>query len=180
MQAVEYVEPSRGKELQEMLKKAEEINPNQKSYFEKESKFFLGKRRMYLGELPELNLYKSLKKYFEDRNESIVVFFGHDVLKFDMTADTNNKAEKDCILLNLTKNYVMMIEVKKSFGKGDSVNKAMLQITNGKVDFESWFSTEIDSCWKFIPMVYCHLLESDVPICSSCKPFIIEGNCIIQ
>ena len=161
-----------------MSKKVGEIYPSKKSHFDNESKFFLAKRRMYLGELPELNLYNSLKKYFEDRNESIVVFFGHDMLKFDMEAKTNNKAEKDCILLNLTKNYVMLIEVKNSFGKGDSVDKAMAQIADGKIDFESWFSTEIDDSWKFIPMVYCHSLESDVPQCSSCKAFVIEGNYI--
>ena len=60
------------------------------------------------GDFWERHLYKALKQYFEDSKDACLIIHGHSFLHQD------NFKEKDFIILNLSKGYIMDIEVKAS------------------------------------------------------------------
>ena len=60
------------------------------------------------GDKWERFLFYALKKYFEDTKDACLIIHGHSFLHED------NFKEKDFIILNLSKGYVMNIEVKAS------------------------------------------------------------------
>ena len=62
--AVNYIEPSRGAELQEFAKEAANACPEREKYFEDMKKFYMGGQRMVRGELPERTLYEALQARF--------------------------------------------------------------------------------------------------------------------
>ena len=97
--ATEYVNPEDGPKLLsdcEDLVSAE-TNPERRIHLKKhQNKFFEGKRT-WKGEYPELNLYNALTKYAMEKNESLAVFHGLNLVKFEPDRNPgkyiHNKAE---------------------------------------------------------------------------------------
>ena len=84
-QATEYVNPEDGPKL---LSDCEDLvlaetNPERKKRLKKHKNKFLAGKRTWMGEYPELNLYDALTKYAMDKNESLAVFHGLNLVKFD-------------------------------------------------------------------------------------------------
>merc|ERR1712051_788192 len=139
-------------------------------------KFHLGGRRTHRGELPERELYDTLKTHFDGQNESVAVFHSIDILK--MNLDRFKVNEKDFVILNATRRSIIVIEVKRTLGAGDSIEKSIEQLSEAKEDLEAWFDTEGIEHWTYIPMIYTEKVEPDID-CYRCNQHIMEGNCRI-
>ena len=83
--ATEYVNPEDGPKLLsdcEDLVSAE-TNPERRNHLIRQENKFLAGKRTWMGEYPELNLYDALTKYSKEQNESLAVFHGLNLVKFD-------------------------------------------------------------------------------------------------
>ena len=83
--ATEYVSPEDGPRL---LRDCEDLtiaetNPERKKHLKSHANKFLGGKRTWMGEYPEMNLYNALTGYAEKKNESLAVFHGLNLYKFD-------------------------------------------------------------------------------------------------
>ena len=81
------------------------------------------------GEKAEKKVFQAIEKYFsstkEGLKEEVVVFYSFNFMGKIASKDLN-PVEKDFILMNLTKRYIMPLEVKTSFGL-QSLKKAVKQ-----------------------------------------------------
>ena len=180
--AVKYADPKRGDEVLKNLKQVAESNPDRKEEFEKHSDAVLGAKRVYRGEVPERKLYEALQDHCGKNEESMAIFHGLNVLKFDPERQDNNVNEKDFVLVSGTYRYIAVIECKKTLGTGESVEKSLQQLRDTKLDLESYFRNcilddeELSSDWVFIPIINCEEIEEGVNVCKSCESHIITGN----
>ena len=173
--APKYVDPSRGPQLQEYSEQManEQLCPERKKVFEDMKKFHLGGQRTQRGELPERELYDALQAYFDSKNESVAVFHGIDILKMNLERFKVN--EKDFVILNATRQSIIVIEVKQTLGAGDSIEKSIQQLSEAKEDLEAWFGSEGLEHWTYIPMIYTERIEPAID-CYRCNQHIMEGN----
>ena len=181
--AVKYVNPICGNDVLKNLKEVAESNPDRREEFEKHIDAVRGAKRVYRGEVPERNLYDALKDHCAKSDESMAIFHGLNIVKFDPERPDNNVKEKDFILVSATHRYIAVIECKKSLGRGDSVDKSIQQLRDTKLDLESYFRNsildgeeELSSDWAFIPIINCDEIEDGVIFCESCEPHIIKGK----
>ena len=181
--AVKYADPKRGDEVLKHLKQVAESNPDRKEEFEERTNAFIGAKRVYRGEMPERNLYDTLQDHCSKSDESMAIFHGLNILKFDPERQDNNVNEKDFILVSATHHYIAVIECKKTLGTGESVETSLQQLRDTKLDLESYFRNsilddeeELSSDWAFIPIINCEEIEDEVNVCKSCEPHIIKGK----
>ena len=83
--ATEYVSPEDGPRL---LRDCEDLtlaetNPERRKHLKSHENKFLAGKRTWMGEYPEMNLYNALTGYAEKKNESLAVFHGLNLYKFD-------------------------------------------------------------------------------------------------
>ena len=83
--ATEYVNPEEGPRL---LRECEDLtlaetNPERRKHLKSHETKFLAGKRTWMGEYPEMNLYNALTGYAEKKNESLAVFHGLNLFKFD-------------------------------------------------------------------------------------------------
>ena len=173
--APKYIEPSRGPQLQDYSEQVanEQSCPERKKVFEDMKKFYMGGQRTQRGELPERELYDALQTYFNSKDESVAVFHGIDILK--MNLDRFKVNEKDFVILNATRRSIIVIEVKRTLGAGDSIEKSIEQLGEAKEDLEAWFGTEGLEHWTYIPMIYAEKIEPVID-CDRCNQHLMEGN----
>ena len=173
--APKFADPSRGPQLQDYSERManEQLCPERKKYFEDMKKFYMGGQRTHRGELPERELYDALQVYFDSHDESVAVFHGIDILK--MNLDRFKVNEKDFVILNATRRSIIVIEVKRTLGAGDSIEKSIDQLSEAKEDLEAWFGTEGLEHWTYIPMIYTEEIEPIIN-CNRCNQHIMEGN----
>ena len=115
-------------------------------------------KRVYAGDKPEFDLYWKLQEYFKKDGDLVAVFHGIKLYEIDITQekDSNIKLnEKDFIILNCTKRYIMVVECKNSIGPANSVESSLNQLSGAKNSLELWFGADIDNSWHFIPMIFC-------------------------
>ena len=75
------------------------------------------------GEKAEKKVFQALEKYFSSTNEEVVVFYSFNFMGYEKDLKPE---EKDFILINLTKRYIMPLEVKTNFHL-QSLKKAVKQ-----------------------------------------------------
>ena len=83
--ATDYVSPKDGPRL---LRDCEDLshaetNPERRKHLKSHENKFLAGKRTWIGEEPEMNLYNALTGYAEKKNESLAVFHGLNLYKFD-------------------------------------------------------------------------------------------------
>ena len=171
--APKYVDPTRGPDLEKYSEEAANLCPERRQYFDDMKKFHIGGQRQHRGELPERRLYDKLQDYFKNRDEAVVVFHGIDILKLNLDRTLKVK-EKDFVIINATRRCIMIIEVKRTLGAGDSIEKSEAQLLDAKKDLEVWFGTEGLHHWLYIPMIYTEKVDP-VLGCDECNKFVIEG-----
>ena len=173
--APKLADPARGPQLHAYSEQManEQVCPERKKVFEDMKKFYMGGRRTHRGELPEKELYHALQAYFDSKNESVAIFHGIDILK--MNLDRFKVNEKDFVILNATRRCIIVVEVKKTLGAGDSIEKSIEQLTEAKVDLEAWFGTEGLEHWTYVPMIYTEKIQPDID-CYRCNQHVMEGN----
>ena len=109
----------------------------------------------FYGDIAEMKVFKLLKSYLESTKDDCLVLHGHSFLY------GNNYKEKDFIVLNLSKGYIMVIEVKASskyFGKA----KAQLQDSMERVQAVFNSVENMSQSWKFIGI--CYIEKPDINI----------------
>ena len=175
-----YIDPSRGPELEASAKKAAELYPERKKEFEAHEKVFSGGIRSQRGEIPEMNLYNTLKKRSEERSETMAIFHSLDIMKFDLEKQENKFTEKDFVVVNATHGYIMPIEVKKTLNETTST-ESLEQLKGIREDLQTYLKSDIlkdefiSQDWMFLPMIYCEQEEA-VFCCDHCRQHIITGT----
>ena len=169
-----YADPSRGRQLQEYSERMANLQlcPERRKVFDDMKKFYLGGRRTHRGELPEKELYDSLQEYFKSKSESVAIFHGINILK--MNLERFKVSEKDFVVFNSTRRCIIVIEVKRTLGAGDSIQKSINQLTEAKEDLEAWFGTEGLENWTYVPMIYTDEIDPAI-LCDKCNQHVIEG-----
>ena len=94
---MKYVDPKRGDQLINHLNEAAELYPTRREEFEHHSKEVKGAQRMHWGEVPEVRLYNALKDRCSKRDESLAIFHGLNIHKFD-PAETDEGEIKSIFL----------------------------------------------------------------------------------
>ena len=121
------------------------------------------------AEKAEKTMFQALQKHFNETKDDVLVLSSH---KF--SNDTSVK-EKDFIILNLSKGYVMNLEVKVDSKKFKS---AKPQLYDGKNRLDEIFSEiGLSSGWKFIGVFYAQTGEKlfDCPK-DKCSTYAIIGE----
>ena len=133
----------------------------------KKLKEFEGKYRELKGHIVEKLCYDDIKKYFNKRNESVLVIHGLCMLRPDSKKGQMG-SEKDFIIVNYTYSYIMTIEVKLNLtidgDKNATVEKSANQLKEAFEILEEIFGEDIKGSWRFIPMVYCSTMDKEVGI----------------
>ena len=115
-------------------------------------------------------MFDALKQYFDGCKDDVVVIHSH---KF-LNKDSNN--EKDFIILNLTKGYILVIEVKANQSK---YQKAKKQLFDAKDRFGEIFGAlGFPAGWKYGGVFFAQFNESDKQLfdCDACSKFAIIGT----
>ena len=118
------------------------------------------------AEKAEKTMFQALQRHFNDTKDDVLVLSSH---KF---SHNTSVTEKDFIILNLSKGYVMNLEVKYNSKKFKSAQK---QLYDGKDRLSEIFS-EV-SGWKFIGVFYAQTGEKmfDCPK-KKCSTYAIIGE----
>ena len=178
--AAKYVDPKRGDQLLDFCENVVQSNPERKKEFEKHCNDLIGPRRNYQGQVPKQNLYIALKEYCLDSNDSVAVFQGLNVLKYN-SSPKQDPNEKDFILVNPTHGYIVGIKTIKTFGKGRNMEKQLQRLHDTKGDLETFLASGIlkdqwiINDWVYIPMVYCEEMLDSLNVCPDCTKLIIIG-----
>ena len=102
------------------------------------------------------------------------------LFSMELNLDRNFKVkEKDFVIINPTRKFIMIIEVKRTLGAGDSIEKSEAQLSDAKKDLEVWFGTEGLHHWLYIPMIYTEKVDP-VLSCNECNRFVIEGRYLLH
>ena len=106
------------------------------------------------GDIAERKLFTSLKDYFDGNGDDCLILHSHVFLHGE------NYKEKDFIVLNLTKGYVMVIEGKAS---ARNFGKAIEQLLDSKKRIQAVFNSikNISGDWKFIGLCYIEECNED-------------------
>ena len=131
------------------------------------------------GELAERKVYNAIKKIFKKHNEDVLVIQG---LKFmalaEQSQDEIKDFEKDFLVINLTRRYVMSLEVKSCLHT-NSLRGSKRQVNGSKKLIDEWLGSifKQESGWVFLGvMCFDELAPKYSPIfCRSCKEFVIIG-----
>ena len=136
------------------------------------------KLKLVKGERSEKRVYEALKRYFKKHNEEVLVLYS---FKFIGEKEGVNckQREKDFILINLSKRYIMPLEVKTSLGI-KSLQSAIEQIENCKNLFNNWIGGDLsEKCgWRFVPSICFDVINQhvDKKFCLYCSKFILSGE----
>ena len=119
------------------------------------------------GEVAERNVFRALQEYFDDRmvKDACLILHSHSFLY------NQNFKEKDFIILNLTKGYIMVIEVKASF---KYFAKAKEQLRDSKERVEAVFNSVENMSDEWLYVGLCYIDAGD---CGSTmtNDFVING-----
>ena len=115
------------------------------------------------GDVAERNVFKALQEYFDEVKDACLILHSHSFLY------NQNFKEKDFIILNLTKGYIMVIEVKASF---KYFAKAKVQLKDSKERVQAVFNSveNMSDEWQYIGLCYI-----DAGDCGSISDFVING-----
>ena len=115
------------------------------------------------GDVAERKVYQALQEYFDKTKDACLVVHSHSFLY------NQNFEEKDFMILNLTKGYVMVIEVKAS---NNGFPKAKQQLKDGKERVQAVFNSveSMSDDWQYVGV--CYIDKGD---CNSTHDFVING-----
>ena len=130
------------------------------------------------AEKAEKKIFKAIKKYFSKVNEEVVVIYS-----FSFMGSVSKKdfqpAEKDFIILNLTKRYIMHLEVKTTYHQ-EALKKAFKQVKGAIKLLDEWVGGDLtEECgWRYIPAI---CFETEIEniggeFCADSLKFIMHGD----
>ena len=123
------------------------------------------------GQLAEQIMFNALKVYYRKRKDDVIILHSHKFLK--------NATEKDFILINVTKGYIMIIEVKASTALFQKAKKQMFD-SKKKIE-EICGILGPTTQWQFVGVFFALENKSKKPLfeCSCplpCDTFSIVGR----
>ena len=130
------------------------------------------------GEKTEKKVYKAIKNLFARLNEDVLVIHGLKCMQLK-DQDEIEYEEKDFLIINLTKRYVMSLEVKSSLSK-NSLKSAKKQVNRAKRVIDEWLGATFtkENGWMFLGVICFD--EKDPKYCSkfcgACDKYIILGK----
>jgi len=130
------------------------------------------------GEKAEKKMFKAIKRYFKKVDEEVVVLYSVNFMD-SVTNKSLKPVEKDFIILNLTKRYIMPLEVKMNFNK-EALKKALKQILGSMKIIDEWVGGDLteECCWRYIPAICfeSEITDLEEEFCKESFKFIIHGN----
>ena len=121
------------------------------------------------GQIAEQKMFHALKEHFDDNKDDVLIIHSHKFL------DGNVHNEKDFVLLNLTKGYLMVLEVKASQSKYQTAKR---QLSHAKEKIEEIFAALgiTSSKWKYVGVFFAqHGSEKPLFTCNNCSKYAIIG-----
>ena len=129
-----------------------------------------------IGEHAEKQVYNFLKACIED--EEAVVISSFKIMTLKDLDDIAEDFEKDFVILNLTRRFIMSLEVKANCNE-DSLRSAKNQTNTCKELISQWVEgilTEQNG-WSFYSAVYFqHHKPENYSFCTACSKYIIFGD----
>ena len=146
------------------------------------------------GEKAEKKLFEALQAYSKNSNDEMLVIYDLDFMKLGskkcLCQNCNlstecpkakfvlESAQKDFIVLSLTRRCIIPIEVKSDYSQS-SLEKSMEQLKDCKSLIESWIGGDLSNIcgWKIMPLI-CFDEIGDIgdTFCDECKEFILHGT----
>ena len=126
------------------------------------------------GELTEKELYFSLKGFYEQLGDDVIILHSHFFLWND------NTPEKDFILINLSRGTIMVIEAKQHT-KHQKLQKGLKQIEDARKRVEKLFCSidKMSSEWVFVGVMYLRQGRAG-RCCDTCPDFTIATRAEIS
>ena len=113
------------------------------------------------GEAAEVKMFDTLIQYFSKKEEDAFVFFNQDLTNTHPPNWTYN--ERDVMVVNLSKKYVLIIEVKSSVkcnGQATDAFTGAKQLRDSKEILEKRFDNKLKNDWKIIRILSCKEFDS--------------------
>ena len=128
-----------------------------------------------IGELAEKQVYSFLKECIND--EEVVVINNFQVMTVEDLDEIATDFEKDFVILNLTKRFIMSLEVKANCNE-KSLRSACKQTNGCKALIETWCGADLteENGWFFLSAVYFQSKPEDFSFCENCAKFLIFGD----
>ena len=143
---------------------------------EKVAKFLAFKNSLSKSDLDKEQAEKvvidGIKAYFEENShEDVFVLFNQDVYVNMPTSGKRSRFERDGLIINLTKGYILNIEAKSYLSncrKGAKQLSKTLDILKNCPFYEC-----IEQNWLLIRILYGSKINDTYESCGKCTPFII-------
>ena len=139
------------------------------------------------GEMAERKVFDALKKFFnkQGKNDDVLIIRGLKFMKLkkhgeedENDQDEIEDFEKDFLIINLTKRYVMSLEVKLCLST-NSLRGGKKQINGSKTMFDEWLGATFtkENGWVFLGVMCFDKVSPKYrpQFCESCRDFVIIG-----
>ena len=127
---------------------------------------------MIKKEVSEAEVFHGIDEYFQLKNESVIIFTNIEV---------NDEKEKDAVIVNLTRGYILLVEVKNFLTDRKYTNQKYSSIQKGVKQLNEAHQTLKRICnlkneWMVIKMLFGMDKEPLLYICSQCHPFVATSK----
>ena len=128
-----------------------------------------------IGECAEKKVYTFLKECIED--EEVLVVNNFKVMELQDLDEIAEDFEKDFFILNLTKRYMMSLEVKANCNN-KNLESAWTQSENCKDLINKWVGADLseENGWSFFSIAYFQNNPDNFSFCDNCADYIIVGE----
>ena len=128
-----------------------------------------------VGEFAEKEIYQFLKDCIED--EEVVVINNLKIMTLRDLDELATDFEKDFVILNLTKRFIMSLEVKSNCNEG-SLKSALSQTNGCKELIDKWCGSELteENGWSFYSTIYFQQKCEEFSFCEDCARYIFFGE----
>ena len=134
-----------------------------------------GKIKKVNGDRAEKKAYNFLKDLIKD--EEVVVINNFKIMTLQDLEKIAADKEKDFVIFNLTKRYIMSLEVKSSCNESSLISSRK-QVSSCLDIFSKWCGSDLstENGWKFFSVIFFEENSENFQFCDKCKRFIIIGN----
>ena len=144
-----------------------------------EEKHLIKKMMHIKGERAERKVYNSIKKFYRERNEDVLVVRGLKFMKLtNQDEDEILDFEKDMLIINLTWRYVMSLEIKSRLSS-NTLGSSKKQVNGCKELFDEWLGGTFkeENGWVFLGVMCFEDIKLNYQprFCTTCKQYVIVG-----
>ena len=130
-----------------------------------------GKITKLIGERAEKKVYELLRECIKD--EETVVIHNFKIMTLQDLDQIAEDHEKDFVIFNLKKRFIMSLEVKSSCNES-SLKSARKQIKHCKEMISKWCGSDLskENGWKFFSTIFFENISEEFVFCEHCSKFI--------